>query len=90
MTKKDSKATLNRLKGKEKPKQREITSTSQEGIKGKETRATFIVDEDRVEELKAIAYWDGLRIKEVASKALEFYLEAYKKENGEIKPRPKT
>ena len=48
---------------------KEITKTSQEGTKENETRATFIVNEDLLEKLKAIAYWDRVLIKEVINTA---------------------
>lgn len=64
---------------------REITKTSQEGTKAKETRATFIVNEDQLEKLKAIAYWDRLMIKDVVATAFEEYISKYEKKSGEIK-----
>lgn len=75
--------------GRPKTKTREITKTSQEGLKENETRATFIVKEDTLEKLKAIAYWERLLHKEVAALALEKYVADYEKKNGEIKPVPK-
>ena len=98
MSKKDFKGGLDSLLGNQddKPKKgrpakpkREVTKSSQEGTKFDETRATFLVKEDQLEELKAIAYWDRLKIKEVTNNAFEEYLRNYKKKNGEIKPIPK-
>ena len=54
---------------------REITKTSQEGTREGETRATFILKEDLLEKVKAIAYWDRQQIKTVISDALESYLD---------------
>ncbi len=68
---------------------REITKSSQEGTKEGETRATFIVKEELLEKLKAIAYWDRKLIKEVVTSALEDAVAKYEKKNGEIKPIPK-
>ena len=68
---------------------REITKSSQEGTKEGETRATFIVKEELVDKLKAIAYWDRKLIKEVVTSALEEAVNKYEKKNGEIKPIPK-
>ena len=68
---------------------REITKSSQEGTKEGETRATFIVKEELLNKLKAIAYWDRLLIKEVVTSALEDAVAKYEKKNGEIKPIPK-
>jgi len=68
---------------------REITKSSQEGTKEGETRATFIVKEELVDKLKAIAYWDRMKIKDVIASALEDAVAKYEKKNGEIKPIPK-
>jgi hypothetical protein len=60
---------------------KEITKTSQEGTKENETRATFIINEDILDKLKAIAYWDRLLIKEVINEALSNYIDKYEKTN---------
>ena len=69
---------------------REITKSSQEGTKEGETRATFIVREDLLDKLKAIAYWERTMIKEVVNTALQEAVAKYEKRNGEIKPIPKS
>ena len=97
MSKKDFKGGLNSLLGSQEQKSednknsqgKEITKSSQKAAKQNEIRATFIVDEEKLEKLKAVAYWDRLKIKEVLNNALEEYLENYEKKNGEIKPVPK-
>jgi hypothetical protein len=98
MSKKDFTGGLNSLLGDqpEKPKRgrpvtqtKEITKSSQEGTKEKETRATFIVNEDLLEKLKAIAYWDRVLIKDVVNTALQEIVVKYEKKNGDIKPIPK-
>lgn len=68
---------------------KEITKTSQIGTKENETRATFIVNEEALAKVKAIAYWDRLDIKDVVGLALANYLSSYEKVNGSIKPIPK-
>lgn len=68
---------------------KEITKSSQEGTKENETRATFIVNEDLLEKLKAIAYWDRVLIKDVVNNALEETVGKYEKKKGAIKPVPK-
>lgn len=68
---------------------REVTKTSQEGTKENETRATFIVNEDLLEKLKAIAYWERLLIKDIANQAFVDAIEKYEKKNGVINPIPK-
>jgi len=98
MSKKNFTGGLNSLLGDqtEKPKRgrpvtqtKEITKSSQEGTKENETRATFIVNEDLLEKVKAIAYWERLLFKEVINKALEETVAKYEKKSGAIKPIPK-
>ncbi len=98
MSKKNFTGGLNSLLGDqpEKPKRgrpvtqtKEITKSSQEGTKANETRATFIVNEDLLDKLKAIAYWDRKLIKEVVDTALQDTVTKYEKKNGDIKPIPK-
>ena len=98
MSKKDFTGGLNSLLGEqpEKPKRgrpvtqtKEITKSSQEGTKEKETRATFIVNEDLLDKLKAIAYWDRVLIKDVVNTALQEIVTKYEEKNGDIKPIPK-
>jgi hypothetical protein len=66
-----------------------ITKSSQEGTKENETRATFILNEDLLEKLKAIAYWERQLIKEVVNEALLGVVTNYEKKHGQIKPIPK-
>lgn len=98
MSKKDFTGGLSSLLGDqpEKPRRgrpvtqpKEITKSSQEGTKEKETRATFIVNEDLLDKLKAIAYWDRMLIKDVVNTALQEIVAKYEKKNGDIKPIPK-
>lgn len=70
------------------PPQPEVASTKK-GLKTDETRATFIVREDLLEKLKAIAYWERLNIKDVINEALDRYVGAYERQNGELKDIPK-
>ena len=62
---------------------KETTKSSQEGTKENETRATFIVNEDLLDKLKAIAYWDRVLVKDVLNIALQEYVDKKKP-----KPRP--
>lgn len=98
MSKKNFTGGLNSLLGDqpEKPKRgrpktstREITKSSQEGTKDKETRATFIINEELLDKLKAIAYWDRVLIKDVVNTALQDRVDKYEEKNGDIKPIPK-
>ncbi len=97
MSKKDFKGGLGSLlgdneqpkRGRPKTQDKEITKSSQEGTKVNETRATFIVNEELLEKLKAIAYWERNLIKDEINKALEDRIEKYEKKNGALKPVPK-
>jgi hypothetical protein len=98
MSKKNFTGGLNSLLGDqpEKPKKgrpvtqtKEITKSSQEGTKENETRATFIVNEELLEKLKAVAYWERRMIKEVIASALDETVAKYEKKNGPVKLIPK-
>jgi hypothetical protein len=97
MSKKSFTGGLNSLLGEqpEKPKRgrpktstKVITKSSQEGTKEEETRATFIVNEELLDKVKAIAYWDRQLIKDVLNTALQDAVTKYEKKNGDIKPIP--
>ena len=98
MSKKTFTGGLNSLLGDqpEKPKRgrpvtqtKEITKSSQEGTKENETRATFIINEELLDKLKAIAYWERVLIKDVINSSLVDTVAKYEKKNGSIKPIPK-
>jgi predicted nucleic acid-binding protein len=63
---------------------KEVTKSSQEGTKINETRATFIVNEELLDKLKAVAYWDRLLIKDVINTAFAEAVAKYEKKNGVI------
>jgi len=97
MSKKDFKGGINSLLGDQPDKKklgRPKTSTriakksSQEGTKENETRATFIVNEELLEKLKGIAYWERTLIKNVINTALKETVDKYEKKSGAIKPIP--
>ena len=101
MAKKSFSGGLNSLLGETKPTEqtaeqsepkavkKEITKTSQIGTKEKETRATFIVNEDLLEKMKALAYWDRVLIKDIVNTAFEEHISRYEKKNGAIQEMPK-
>jgi len=51
------------------------TKKASDATKEGELRATFIVNEDVLEKMKAAAYWDRKKIKDVVNDAFEMYLE---------------
>jgi len=71
-------------RGRPKSNFREIHKSSQEGCKANETRATFIVKEDALEKIKALAYWQRLKVKDVVQAALAEHLGRYEQANGPI------
>ena len=97
MSKKNFSAGLDSLLGEqaEKPKlgrpitnTRIITRSSQEGTKENETRATFIVNEDLLDKVKAMAYWERITIKDIVNKALRSAIAKHEAEKGIINPIP--
>jgi hypothetical protein len=51
-----------------------MNSTSQKGLKDGWIRATFILRKVYLDNLKALAYWERRKIKEVVDEALRLYL----------------
>jgi len=81
MSKKDFSGGLSTVLGEDKAPEttkRGITKTSQIGTKPNETRATFIVNEDTLENLKALAWYERKTIKQVLNEALEGYIKNIK------------
>jgi len=81
MSKKDFSGGLSTVLGEDKAGvavKRETTKTSQIGTKPGETRATFIINEDTLENLKALAWYERKSIKQVLNEALEEYFKRIK------------
>ena len=55
-----------------------MTKSSQKGLKDGWTRATFILRQDYLEKIKASAYWERKKVKEVLDEALGTYLKGKK------------
>ena len=64
--------------GRPKTQFKEVNKSSQDGTKENETRATFIVNEELLDKLKATAYWDRVLVKDVLNTALQEYVEKRK------------
>lgn len=58
----------------------EKVKTSEAGLRADWTRATFIVKKEHLEKIKALAYWDRRKVKEIVDDALETYLKDKKVE----------
>ena len=71
----------NEAKAHPEPKKRkEIIKTIQEGTYEGEIRATFIVNEEKLEILKALAYWERKKIKNLLDEALDILIKSRNKE----------
>ena len=55
-----------------------LNSTSQKGLKDGWIRATFILRKVYLDNLKALAYWERRKIKEVVDDAFRLYLKGKK------------
>ena len=55
-----------------------MDKSSQKGLRNGWTRATFILRNDYLEKVKALAYWERKKVKEVIDEALETYLKGKK------------
>lgn len=67
-------------RGRPKTNHKTVTKSSQLGTKPNETRATFIVNEEQLDHIKALAYWKRISIKEVLAQAIHSYLAKQKQE----------
>ena len=65
-----------------------VITSVQRGLKVGETRATFIVKEDALEKIKAIAYWDRQNIKDIVQIAIDAYIKEYENAKGAVPPIP--
>ncbi len=82
MSKKDFKGGIDSLLGDKPPKKRgrprtqfkEITKTTQKGTLEGESRATLIINDTQLETIKAIAWYERRKIKDIVSEALKKYI----------------
>ena len=72
-----------------KPSPRVIIKSSQKGTREGDTRATFVVNEILLEQIKALAYWERVNIRDIINEALRDVVVKYVKEKGSINPIPK-
>ena len=61
-------------------------STTSKGLRPGWTRATFIVREEAIQQLKAVAYWDRKELKRVVEEAFRDYLAGKKVEPMPTQP----
>jgi predicted ArsR family transcriptional regulator len=67
-------------RGRPKTNFKAVAKTSEAGTKENETRATFIVNKEQLAQVKALAHWERLSIKEVLAQAIAAHLESKKRE----------
>ena len=67
--------------GRPKTSTKEVKKTSEIGTKEGEIRATFIVLEDKLEKIKALAYWEREQIKDTVNKAFSELINRYEKKH---------
>ena len=98
MSKKTFKGGLNTLlgeapvkkAGRPKTSTKKINSSSEEGTKEGEIRATFIIKVEEVDKIKAIAFNEGVLIKDIIGEFLRAGIERYEKSRGVVKIKPKA
>ena len=84
MSKKDFSKGLDSLLGEgSTPKKAKPQTPTQS--KTKEVRATFIIDEEKLEKIKSIAHGEGVLIKDVLDKALGSSIKRWEAKHGKIK-----
>lgn len=52
-------------------------------------KITIRAEEDKIEKIKDIAYWERKKISDVIRESLEIYIQKYIEEKGDINHRPK-
>ena len=75
---KETPSTAKPKRGRPTEIKRDITKTSQSGLREGLTRATFIIREDTLDRLKQRAYDDRKKLKDIVTEALDYYLDKTK------------
>jgi hypothetical protein len=65
---------------------RKTSNSSSDNLQSGYSRVTYIVSEELIEKVKALAYWERCSIKETMEKVITSYVEEYEKKNGKLKP----
>lgn len=81
MSKKNFKASFDDLLGGGNPKEEK---QKRKKDNAKETKSTFVIRCDQLDQLRAISYMERKMIKNVLEEALSLYIERYEKDNGNI------
>ncbi len=66
--------SIPRKRGRPRTQFKEITKTTEIGTKEGESRATLIINDNQLETIKAIAWYERRKIKDVVSEALKKYI----------------
>jgi hypothetical protein len=67
---------------------RVANNSSEDGLPEGEIRATLILHKAAVEQMKAIAYWDRVLIRDVFQDAVDKHIQDYIKKHGKLEPIP--
>ena len=84
MKKKSFRTGFDSLLGDSKIENNELKTEKKQSQK-KEKRATFLVEINQYEKIKAISYWERRLIKDILFEALEVYISKYENKKGTIK-----
>jgi hypothetical protein len=66
----------------------EKNTVEKKSVEKTEIRSTFIVDKEKLEQLKAIAFNHNILIKDVVDSAFTKYITQYEKKHGKVQPIP--
>ena len=88
MSKKSFSGGIDALLGESQPKETKPKRKPDAPQPG-ERRATFHINEDILDKVKAIAYWERLTIKKVVNEAFADYVAKYERKQGKIESIPK-
>lgn len=67
---------------------RVTANSSEDGLPEGEIRATLILHKESVEQMKAMAYWDRVLIRDVFQDAIDKHIQEYIKKHGKLEPIP--
>jgi hypothetical protein len=76
--------------GRPKTTTKKINSSSEEGTKEGEIRATFIIKVEEVAKIKAISFNEGVMIKDIIGEFIRAGIERYEKSRGVVEIKAKA
>lgn len=85
-----SKKATTKKAGRPRTQTKTVTKSSEEGTKEGEIRATFIIKVEEVDKIKAIAFNEGVMIKDIIGAFIRAGIERYEKSRGVVDIKPKA